>query len=144
MPLQDTSRLNGKAYAAAGQAVALLHTMAVLQAYQADLLKDLKKGQGLSPDFGFRLWDWPLAQEPWMSEYDPILFITFKGIDLIYPWIMWPSRRFLWEPPWSSGLQHCNTRACGSLYFQHFLGTWLSEDIYVLAQRLLPFPRVFM
>ncbi len=39
-PLQDTSCINGKAYAAAGQAVASLHTMAVLQAYQADLLKD--------------------------------------------------------------------------------------------------------
>ncbi len=38
-PLQDTLRLNGRAYAAAGQAVALLHTMVVLQAYQADLLK---------------------------------------------------------------------------------------------------------
>ncbi len=37
-------------YAAAAQAVASLHTMAVLQAYQADLLKDLDKGQGLSPD----------------------------------------------------------------------------------------------
>ncbi len=49
-PLQDTFRLNGKAYAAAGQAVASLHTMAVLQAYQADLLKDLDNGQGLSPD----------------------------------------------------------------------------------------------
>ncbi len=49
-PLQDTSRLNGKPYAAAGQAVASLHTMAVLQAYQADLLKDLDNGQGLSPD----------------------------------------------------------------------------------------------
>ncbi len=49
-PLQDTSRLNGKAYAAAGQAVASLHTMAVLQAYQADLPKDLDDGQGLSPD----------------------------------------------------------------------------------------------
>ncbi len=49
-PLQATSRLNGKAYAAAGQAVASLHTMAVLQAYQADLLKDLDSGQGLSPD----------------------------------------------------------------------------------------------
>ncbi len=49
-PLQETSRLNGKAYAAAGQAVASLHTMAVLQAYQADLLKDLDKCQGLSPD----------------------------------------------------------------------------------------------
>ncbi len=49
-PLQDTSRLNGRAYAAAGQVVASLHTMAVLQAYQADLLKDLDKGLGLSPD----------------------------------------------------------------------------------------------
>ncbi len=49
-PLQETSCLNGRAYAAAGQAVASLHTMAVLQAYQADLLKDLDKGQGLSPD----------------------------------------------------------------------------------------------
>ncbi len=48
--LQDTSRLNGRAYAAAGQAVASLHTMAMLQAYQADLLKDLDDGQGLSPD----------------------------------------------------------------------------------------------
>ena len=49
-PLQTTSRLNGRAYAAAGQAGAALHTMAVLQAYQADLLKDLDQGQGLSPD----------------------------------------------------------------------------------------------
>ncbi len=49
-PLQDTSRLNGKAYAAVSQAVASLHTMAVLQAYQADLLKYLDNGQGLSPD----------------------------------------------------------------------------------------------
>ncbi len=38
-------------YAAAGQAVTSLHTMAVL-AYQADLLKDLDKCQGLSPDEG--------------------------------------------------------------------------------------------
>ncbi|KAI2648200.1 Galectin-9 [Labeo rohita] len=49
-PLQDTSRLNGRAYAAAGQAVASLHTMTVFKAYQADLLKDLDKGKGLSPD----------------------------------------------------------------------------------------------
>ncbi len=49
-PLQDTSRLNGRAYGAADQAVAPLHTMAVLQAYQADLLKDLDNGQGLSTD----------------------------------------------------------------------------------------------
>ncbi len=38
-----------------------------------------------------------------------------------YPWIVWPSRRFLWEPPGSSGLQHCNSRTCGSIYYQ-FLG----------------------
>ncbi len=38
-------------YAAAGQAVTSLHTMAVLQAYH-DLLKDLDKCQGLSPDEG--------------------------------------------------------------------------------------------
>ncbi|KAL0180337.1 hypothetical protein M9458_025779, partial [Cirrhinus mrigala] len=50
IPLQVTSCLNGRAYAAAGQAVGALHTMAVLQAYQADLLKDLDKGQGLFPD----------------------------------------------------------------------------------------------
>ncbi len=49
-PLQDTSCINGKAYAAAGQAVGSLHTMAVLQAYQADLLKDLDKCQALSLD----------------------------------------------------------------------------------------------
>lgn len=47
-PLQDTSRLNGRAYTSAGQAAASLHTM--LQAYQVDLLKGLDKGQGLSPD----------------------------------------------------------------------------------------------
>ncbi len=49
-PLQETSRLNGRAYAAADQAVTLLHSMVVLQAYQADLLKDLDKCQKLSPD----------------------------------------------------------------------------------------------
>ncbi len=59
MPLQATSRLNGRAYAAAGQAVASLHTMAVLQAYQADLLKDLDNGQGLK-EKGFLL-DAPIS-----------------------------------------------------------------------------------
>ncbi|ROL45669.1 hypothetical protein DPX16_17785 [Anabarilius grahami] len=37
-------------YTAVGQAGAALHTMAVLQAYQADLPKDLDQGQGLSPE----------------------------------------------------------------------------------------------
>ncbi|CAM4537370.1 unnamed protein product [Leuciscus chuanchicus] len=48
--LQTTSRLNGRAYAAVGQAGAALHTMAVLQVYQADLLRDLDQVQGLTPD----------------------------------------------------------------------------------------------
>ncbi len=49
-PLRETSHLNGRAYAAAGQAGAALHTMSVLQAYQADLLRDLDQGQGISPE----------------------------------------------------------------------------------------------
>ncbi len=49
-PLQETSLFSYRAYAAADQAVALLHSMVVLQAYQADLLKDLDKCQKLSPD----------------------------------------------------------------------------------------------
>ncbi|XDV17755.1 hypothetical protein PO909_023574 [Leuciscus waleckii] len=49
-PLKTTARLNGRAYTAAGQAGAALHTMAVLQAYQADLLGDLDQGTGLSPE----------------------------------------------------------------------------------------------
>ncbi|KAL0180003.1 hypothetical protein M9458_025445, partial [Cirrhinus mrigala] len=44
-PLRTTSLLVGKGYAAAGQAGACLHTMSVLQAYQADLLKGLAEGE---------------------------------------------------------------------------------------------------
>ncbi|KAL0195429.1 hypothetical protein M9458_009001, partial [Cirrhinus mrigala] len=43
-PLRTTSALVGKGYSAAGQAGACLHTMAVLQAYQADLFKELDEG----------------------------------------------------------------------------------------------------
>ncbi|CAM4467978.1 unnamed protein product [Leuciscus chuanchicus] len=49
-PLKTSSRLNGRANTAAGQAGAALHTLAVLQAYQADLLRDLDQGTGLSPE----------------------------------------------------------------------------------------------
>lgn len=38
------------AYATAGQADTSLHTMAVLQVYQADLLRILDHGKGLRPD----------------------------------------------------------------------------------------------
>ncbi|KAI2664143.1 Iporin [Labeo rohita] len=43
-PTLLTYSLVGKAYKAAGQAGAALHTMVVLQAYQADLLKDISAG----------------------------------------------------------------------------------------------------
>lgn len=49
-PFRKTSKLNGRVYVAAGQACGALHTMAVLQAYQANLLKDLDDGNGLSPE----------------------------------------------------------------------------------------------
>ncbi len=40
----------GKGYAAAGQAGICLHTMAVLQAYQTDLLKELYEGEGVNAE----------------------------------------------------------------------------------------------
>ncbi|KAI2662377.1 Transposon Ty3-G Gag-Pol polyprotein [Labeo rohita] len=43
--LRVTSALVGKGYTAAGQAGACPHTMSVLQAYQADLLKELDEGE---------------------------------------------------------------------------------------------------
>ncbi|KAL0172229.1 hypothetical protein M9458_032540, partial [Cirrhinus mrigala] len=46
-PLRVTSALVGKGYMAAGQAGACLHTMSVLQAYQADLLKELDEGEDI-------------------------------------------------------------------------------------------------
>ncbi|KAK3566965.1 hypothetical protein QTP86_007815 [Hemibagrus guttatus] len=45
-----TSALVGKAYTAAGQAGVALHTFMALQAYQADLLKELDCGKGLNTD----------------------------------------------------------------------------------------------
>ncbi len=45
-----TSALVGKGYTAAGQAGACLHTMSVLQAYQADLLKELDEGEHFYSD----------------------------------------------------------------------------------------------
>ncbi len=49
-PLHTSSVLVSKGYAAAGQAGSCLHTMAVLQAYQADLLKELDEGEGFSAE----------------------------------------------------------------------------------------------
>ncbi len=47
-PLRVSSALVGKGYTAAGQTGACLHTMSVLQAYQADLLKELDEGEQIS------------------------------------------------------------------------------------------------
>ncbi len=49
-PVRITSALVGKAYSAAGQAAACLHTMSLLQAYQAELLTNLNEGEGISPN----------------------------------------------------------------------------------------------
>ncbi len=45
-----TSALIGKSYITAGQAGMALHTMAILQAYQADVLKEMDEGTGLTPE----------------------------------------------------------------------------------------------
>lgn len=47
-PCRDTFALVDKAYTVAGQAGASLYPMVVLQAYQADLLKELDYGKGLA------------------------------------------------------------------------------------------------
>lgn len=49
-PCRETSALVGRAYMAAGRAGSCLHSMAILQAYQADLLKDLDEGEGPTPE----------------------------------------------------------------------------------------------
>lgn len=49
-PCTTTLTLVGKAYTVAGQAGACLHTTAILQEYQADLLRDLDKGKGVGSD----------------------------------------------------------------------------------------------
>ncbi len=49
-PCMTTSALIGKSYIAAGQAGMTLHTMAILQAYQADVLKEMDEGTGLTPE----------------------------------------------------------------------------------------------
>ena len=49
-PVRMTSSLVNKAYSAAGQAAACLHTMSLMQAYQAELLGDLDEGGGIGPD----------------------------------------------------------------------------------------------
>ncbi len=49
-PCRTTSALIGKSYIADGQAGMALHTMAILQAYQADVLKEMDEGTGLTPE----------------------------------------------------------------------------------------------
>ncbi len=49
-PCRTNSALIRKSYIAAGQAGMALHTMAILQAYQADVLKEMDEGTGLTPE----------------------------------------------------------------------------------------------
>ncbi len=49
-PCRTTSALIGKSYIAASQEGMALHTMAILQAYQADVLKEMDEGTGLTPE----------------------------------------------------------------------------------------------
>ncbi len=49
-PCRTTSALIGKSYMAAEQAGAALHTMAILQAYQAEVLKEMDEGDGVTPE----------------------------------------------------------------------------------------------
>ncbi len=49
-PYRTTSALIGKSYIAAGRAGMALHTMAIFQAYQADVLKEMDEGTGLTPE----------------------------------------------------------------------------------------------
>ncbi len=49
-PCRTTSAFIGKSYIAEGQAGMALHTMAILQAYQVDVLKEMDEGTGLTPE----------------------------------------------------------------------------------------------
>ncbi len=49
-PCRTTSALIGKSYITAGQAGMALHAMAIIQAYQADVLKEMDEGTGLTPE----------------------------------------------------------------------------------------------
>ncbi len=49
-PNRTTSALIGKSYMAAGQPGAALHTMAILQAYQVEVLKEMDEGDNMTPE----------------------------------------------------------------------------------------------
>ncbi len=49
-PCRTTSALIGKSYITAGQAGMALYVMAILQANQADVLKEMDEGTGLTPE----------------------------------------------------------------------------------------------
>ncbi len=49
-PCRTTSALIEKSYITAGQAGMALHTMAILQSFQVDVLKEMNEGDGLTPE----------------------------------------------------------------------------------------------
>lgn len=71
--LQTTSHLNVRACVAADQASGALHTMAVLQAYQADLQSDLDQGQGLKRSLS--------CAAPQISKQTDAAIWSINGVD---------------------------------------------------------------
>lgn len=77
------SFLVGKAYEVAGQAGGSQHTMSVLQAYQADLLRKLDTGEDLSPEVVKELHkatDPPLSRWPVLSTVLWLVWWLWRGI----------------------------------------------------------------
>ncbi|KAL0202971.1 hypothetical protein M9458_000989 [Cirrhinus mrigala] len=82
-PCRLTSSLVGKAFQEAGQAGAALHIMGVLQAYQADLLKDLNTGGSISEevflelcratDLSLRATKQTARSEPPLAQYQELM-----------------------------------------------------------------------
>ncbi len=82
--LKTASHLKSRVYMAAGQAGGALHTMAVLQAYQADLLKDLGHGRrnhcmwvGQDPPTFEDQWYWTHPLLPSLIQW--ICLCTFQS-----------------------------------------------------------------
>lgn len=94
-PCRLTSSLVGKVFQAVGQAGAAPHTMVVLQAYQADLLKDFSTNGSIDEeafselcrDTDLSLW---LSRWPSPSAIQWLLWSPWRGT---CGWTSWVSRR---------------------------------------------------
>ncbi len=104
-PVRNCIITVGNAYSAAGQVAACLHTMSLLQAYQAELLIDFDEGEGISPNTVCELRRGPLIVTFWVTltlrkNYKNVLMdapISPSGLYLIKEGI-WLSRDFRKQP----------------------------------------------